>query len=201
MLLMADDNIRTNQMIQSRIREIRKAKGLTLQQVAERAGTTAQTIGRLETGMRTLSINWVKTIAIALETDPSELLSLPEGGDLTIAGNAATNGVVTLKPSGTFSLRLMASQPIAIEMKENLGVYQKGDTLFFDRAKASNLEAAIGKECLIELESGRTLIARAAPGKNAKQLTLLPLDAQGLMLRDETIVSAAPLIGTWRRAN
>ena len=60
-------------MLQSRIREIRKEKGLTLQDVADRAGTTAQTIGRLETGMRTLSIKWVQRIATALGTDPGEL--------------------------------------------------------------------------------------------------------------------------------
>ena len=53
-------------MIQSRIREIRRAKGMTLQQVADQIGTTAQTIGRLETGMRTLSIDWVRKIADAL---------------------------------------------------------------------------------------------------------------------------------------
>ena len=67
-------------MLHIRLREIRKAKGLTLQQVAERVRptpTTAQTIGRLETGMRTLSIEWVEKIAAALEVDPAELLALP----------------------------------------------------------------------------------------------------------------------------
>ncbi|MCH8347963.1 MAG: helix-turn-helix domain-containing protein [Proteobacteria bacterium] len=53
-------------MVHSRIREIRKQKGLTLQEVAGRCGTTAQTIGRLETGMRTLSLDWVNRIAKAL---------------------------------------------------------------------------------------------------------------------------------------
>ncbi|HKX36332.1 MAG TPA: helix-turn-helix transcriptional regulator, partial [Rhizorhapis sp.] len=40
------------------IREIRKAKGLTLEDVAQRCDppTTAQTIGRLETGTRTVSV-------------------------------------------------------------------------------------------------------------------------------------------------
>lgn len=42
----------------NRIRDIRKQKGLTLADVAERCSppTTAQTIGRLETGMRQLSL-------------------------------------------------------------------------------------------------------------------------------------------------
>ena len=83
-------------MIRSRIREIRKERGLTLQQVAERADTTAQTIGRLETGMRTLSIDWVERIAKALDADSSELLSLPSEGDLEITGRiAATDNTPT----------------------------------------------------------------------------------------------------------
>jgi len=188
-------------MIQSRIREIRRAKGMTLQQVADRVGTTAQTIGRLETGMRTLSIDWVRKIAEGLGADPSELLALPEGGDLSIAGHVGPNGKVALKPSGTFSLRLMASQPVAIEINEGIGAHQKGDILIFEQAGAKNLDAAIGKECLIELKDATTIIARVAPGQLSSQLTLLPIDNQGPMMRDADAVSAAPLIGSWRSAN
>ena len=48
----------------SRIRDVRKAKGLTLEEVAGRCDppTTAQTIGRLETGMRTLSLDKTENI-------------------------------------------------------------------------------------------------------------------------------------------
>ena len=52
----------------NRIRDIRKAKGLTLADVAAACTppTTAQTIGRLETGTRTLSLVWLNRIADAL---------------------------------------------------------------------------------------------------------------------------------------
>lgn len=45
----------------NRIRDIRKAKGLTLADLAAACEppTTAQTIGRLETGMRQLSLGWI----------------------------------------------------------------------------------------------------------------------------------------------
>ena len=60
----------------NRIRDIRKAKNLTLADVAARCTppTTAQTIGRLETGMRQLSLTWMNRIAAALEVEP-ELLA------------------------------------------------------------------------------------------------------------------------------
>jgi transcriptional regulator with XRE-family HTH domain len=54
----------------TRIREVLKAKGLTLHDVAARCvpPTTAQTIGRLETGTRTVSVGWLNRIAAALAT-------------------------------------------------------------------------------------------------------------------------------------
>lgn len=57
----------------NRIRDIRKAKGMTLADLAAACAppTTAQTIGRLETGMRSLSLTWMNRIAAALEVDPA----------------------------------------------------------------------------------------------------------------------------------
>jgi transcriptional regulator with XRE-family HTH domain len=60
----------------NRIRDIRKQKGLTLADVAARCvpATTAQTIGRLETGTRNLSLVWMNRIAAALEVEPEVLV-------------------------------------------------------------------------------------------------------------------------------
>jgi transcriptional regulator with XRE-family HTH domain len=60
----------------NRIRDIRREKGLTLADVAARCAppTTPQTIGRLETGMRNLSLVWMNRIAAALAVEPELLL-------------------------------------------------------------------------------------------------------------------------------
>ena len=73
--------------MQSRIRDVRRAKGLTLADVAERCNppTTAQTIGRLETGMRVLSLIWINRIAEALGVDSSDLVALPDQQFLSVA--------------------------------------------------------------------------------------------------------------------
>ncbi len=62
------------------IREVRRAKGLTLEEVAARCEppTTAQTIGRLEMGTRTVSVGWLNRIAAALGVDSADLVKLPE---------------------------------------------------------------------------------------------------------------------------
>ena len=60
----------------NRIRAIRKQKNMTLAEVAAacRPATTAQTIGRLETGMRNLSLVWMNRIGAALGVDPEMLV-------------------------------------------------------------------------------------------------------------------------------
>ncbi|MGZ3196058.1 MAG: helix-turn-helix domain-containing protein, partial [Croceibacterium sp.] len=65
----------------NRIRDVRKEKGMTLAQVGAACDppTTAQTIGRLETGMRNLSLDWMNKIAAALGVEPEMLL---KGSDL-----------------------------------------------------------------------------------------------------------------------
>ena len=47
----------------TRIREFRKLRGMTLQYLAQKVGTTAQTIQRLETGNMTVSLDWLRRIA------------------------------------------------------------------------------------------------------------------------------------------
>ncbi|MGB3167239.1 MAG: helix-turn-helix transcriptional regulator, partial [Alteraurantiacibacter sp.] len=65
----------------NRIRDIRKSKGMTLAEVAAACepSTTAQTIGRLETGTRNLSLVWMNRIGAALGVDPEALVKA-EGG-------------------------------------------------------------------------------------------------------------------------
>ena len=60
----------------NRIRDIRKQKGWTLADLAEACvpPTTPQTVGRLETGMRNLSLKWMDRIAAALGVDSDMLV-------------------------------------------------------------------------------------------------------------------------------
>jgi transcriptional regulator with XRE-family HTH domain len=56
-----------------RIRQARKASGLTLQELADLCGTTPQTMQRLEAATMTLSIGWVESICAALRIEPGAL--------------------------------------------------------------------------------------------------------------------------------
>jgi len=62
-------------IIGERLRKIRRGKGLSLQDVADRVETTPQTIQRLETDNMTLTIKWVERICPALGIEPATLFS------------------------------------------------------------------------------------------------------------------------------
>ena len=59
----------------NRIRELREARGLTQQQLADACGTTQPTIDRLEKGIRQLTEKWMQRLASALQVEPADLLA------------------------------------------------------------------------------------------------------------------------------
>jgi transcriptional regulator with XRE-family HTH domain len=65
----------------NRIREIRLQKGMALREVAERAGTIAQTIAKLEKGTMALNLEWMRQIAAALGVKPADLLTDADNPD------------------------------------------------------------------------------------------------------------------------
>ena len=63
-------------MSDNRLRDIRKQKGLTQQELSEKAGLSQAQIARLESGQSELTIEQMKIFAAALNCEPWELLPL-----------------------------------------------------------------------------------------------------------------------------
>ena len=60
------------------IRDWRKKRKLTLQQVADRLEATVSMISDLETGKRRMNDDWMAAFAEALQCDPGDLLRDPD---------------------------------------------------------------------------------------------------------------------------
>src|SRR5215211_1588670 len=86
----------------TRIREVRRARGMTLDEVAQACSppTTPQTIGRLETGMRTVSVGWLNRIAAALGVDAADLVDHPERGELPVIAVLGSSGAHAPRRTG-----------------------------------------------------------------------------------------------------
>ena len=61
--------------METRIRELRKTRGLSLKQIAERIGTSGRQLSRWERGQPGLSLEWMGRIAAALDCRLADLLS------------------------------------------------------------------------------------------------------------------------------
>lgn len=59
------------------IKQIRRRENLTQEDLAEKCGTTQETIQRLESGKRRLTYDWIKRLADALGVHSSEITEGP----------------------------------------------------------------------------------------------------------------------------
>src|SRR3546814_15688075 len=73
---------RMEDLVRRRLRSLRQARGLTLDQLASRAHIGASTISRIETGHRRLAIDQLADLARALETTVDDLPSTAAGDDV-----------------------------------------------------------------------------------------------------------------------
>lgn len=61
----------------TRIEEMRKAKGMTLEQLAEQSGFSAPYVWQMAHGVRNVSLKNLTRLAAALDCRPEDLLSTP----------------------------------------------------------------------------------------------------------------------------
>lgn len=78
----------------TRIRKYRKARDMTLAELAAKCGTTPQTIQRLESAKITLSPSWVELISAALDIEPYQLFG---DGAVARANDAALHAQLELE--------------------------------------------------------------------------------------------------------
>ncbi|EHI11053.1 helix-turn-helix domain-containing protein [Mycolicibacterium thermoresistibile] len=89
---------RIEDRIRQRLRELRKQRGLTLEDVATRAQIDVSTLSRLESGKRRLAIDHLPRLAAALSVSTDDLLRAPDTEDPRVRGSAHTSHGVTYWP-------------------------------------------------------------------------------------------------------
>jgi transcriptional regulator with XRE-family HTH domain len=92
----AEDDVDT--LVRRRLRELRRERGLTLEDVANRAQIDVSTLSRLESGKRRLALDHLPRLASALSVTTDELLRAPETEDPRVKGNSHTHHDITYWP-------------------------------------------------------------------------------------------------------
>ncbi len=169
----------------NRIRDIRKDKGLTLADLAEACEpkTTAQTIGRLETGMRNLSLKWMERIAKALEVDPELLVRSETSDQPQVVAQLFSAGPEALENERD---ALLATElggdgiRVVMTIEESVGEYRPGDQLWLRQIDTDDAQQAINRDVLVPRPGGRfafgrlidrqgSLVGILPPGSGQKQ--------------------------------
>ncbi len=161
--------------MQTRIRDVRKARGLTLADVAAACvpPTTPQTIGRLETGLRTVSIDWLERIAAAMGVPASTLVAMPDRPDVPVAALVGLNGADA--PERPRRLVPPSPQPgqIGVVVESAQGDYRSGDELWAQQLEPAHFARAINRDVLAPRPAGRFAFGRLI-AVDGSRIQLLP---------------------------
>lgn len=160
----------------TRIRDVRRAKKMTLQDVADRCDppTTPQTIGRLETGTRTVSVGWLNRIAKALGVEAADLVQLPDRQDIPVAAILDHDGARAPRREGVVILPQPEPSLVAVTVSSGVGDYRHGDEIWCSRIGPEEFGRALNRDVLLPRPAGRFIFGRLI-GREEDKLHLLPL--------------------------
>jgi transcriptional regulator with XRE-family HTH domain len=183
-------------MMITRIREVRRARGLTLDDVARRCQppTTPQTIGRLETGTRTVSVSWLNRIAEALGVDAQNLVQGNNSAELKVAAIIGGGGASAPKRAAIVVAPQVGEGQVAVLVSTSVGDYRAGDEIWCDAVQADDYAFALNRDVLIPRPAGRFMFGRLI-NRDADKLQILPLEAGGR----QQIVASPPWLAVAAR--
>jgi transcriptional regulator with XRE-family HTH domain len=164
----------------TRIREVRRARGMTLDDVARACEppTTPQTIGRLETGTRTVSIGWLNRIAKALGVDAQDLVQGGEADELRVAAVLGPGGAIAPKRTAIVVPPRIDEAQIAVIVSASIGDYRSGDEIWCDTLQPEAYALGLNRDVLVPRPAGRFLFGRLI-NRDEEKLQILPLEAGG----------------------
>jgi len=154
---------------------------MTLDDVARACSppTTPQTIGRLETGTRTVSIGWLNKIADALGVEAANLV---EGGgdkaDLAVAAVLGANGASAPRRTAVVVPPRGKPGQIAVQVSASVGDYRAGDELWCDTLEPDDFARAMNRDVLVPRPAGRFLFGRLID-RDEGRVQILPPGAGG----------------------
>lgn len=182
----------------TRIRQIRRAKGLTLDDVAQRCDpkTTPQTIGRLETGTRTVSIGWLNRIAEALGVEAADLVEARETSDLRVAAVLDQAGAHAPRKEWVVVPPRIDDSQFALLVHAGIGDYRAGDEIWCQTLQPDEFGQALNRDVLVPRPAGRFIFGRMI-NRDSEKVQILPLEAGGR----QQVVANPPWIGMAVRLN
>lgn len=183
------------------LREIRKEKKLTLEQVAERADASTAQIQKLERGERRLTIDWVRRLAVALDVTEAEILGIEVAGDsnpVPVVGYVGAGAEVFPiddhhKGAGLYEAdappHLPHGKGIALEVRGDsmMPFIQDGFILFYNERYPGVPPELVNKMCVVQVQGGPCLVKWIRKGDGIGRFTLESINPKDEPIRNVMI--------------
>jgi transcriptional regulator with XRE-family HTH domain len=183
----------------NRIAEIRKAKQLSQQDLAEAVGAHWITISKLERGKMQLTGDWLNRLAGALDVTPGDILpARRRAADIAIMARFGRAGTVEpltdVAPARSLAQASSCGQDgFWVEaMGEALWPpFRQGDLIKFVAVNASDLDSHLGRLTYAQTKDGRTLVGVLEKGSRPGAYGIRPRNARSLRELDLKSVAVA----------
>jgi phage repressor protein C with HTH and peptisase S24 domain len=153
---------------QNRIASLRQARGWSQEELAKLVGTTNQQIGRLESGARRLTVEWMNRISRALGVVPADLLASTARRMIPLVGYVGAGAEVFAiddhaKGAGLDEVECPWSElgpstvAVRVRGESMVPAYYDGDLIFYESTNADFMHL-LGKECVVALADGRMFV-------------------------------------------
>lgn len=206
------------EMAENRIKELREAREMTLEQLAEEVGLSVSYVQRLENGDRNLAVKHLDSFATALKVTAKDLL--PEDTDpppsierqtVKVVGRIGAGAEILpdteqVPPEGLFEIEIPFPVPenaVAFEVSGDSmwPRYDDKDVVLCWREGTSAAEI-IGWEAAVKTSEGRRYLKRIVSGSKARLYNLESFNAP--VIRDVKLdwVSKVQLVvraGEWKQ--
>ena len=169
---------------------------MTLDDVARACDprTTPQTIGRLETGTRTVSIGWLNRIAAALGVEAQDLVQGADTAELKVVAVLGQGSATAPRRAAIVVPSRIEVGQVAMTVSASVGDYRSGDEIWCDTVGPEDFSRALNRDILVPRPAGRFLFGRLID-RDEVRLQLLPLGAGAR----QQIVTNPPWIAVARK--
>ena len=154
--------------------------GLTQTDLANRLGTTAATVSRLETDGIKISVDWLTPLAKIFQVQLTDLIDEPSPERIEMLGELGRDGRVIAPKRALdsgFLLHVPAAIPIAVQVKQDIERYRAGALLIGDRLVGDKIKNGFDRDCLVGIRGGKTFLRRLVQSpKNGARFGLVPLE-------------------------
>lgn len=162
-----------------RLRAWRNHRRLTLEQVAEAVGMTAQNLGKIERNLVALMPDHLDLMARALGTTPAGLLEDPVNESTTdsvaVVGYVGAAETANLFSEGQGPFDFVpppagrGPKSVALEIRgASLGPALDGGLIFYDDVRSPVTPDLLGRLCVVGLDDGSVLVKILRTGKDGR---------------------------------